>query len=226
MRLLAQLTEYLGIEVNQTSHIERLISGLSTCAAIALVAYLTQWTLGDQAHLLFFASSAASAFLVFALPHGALSQPWPVMVGQSLAMLMGIVCFMVLGDGIVGAALAVGLTVFGMHYLRCLHPPGAATAFFFVTGVAPDAIVYTGFAFVFNIAVIIVLGMVVNNLFHWRRYPLQSQRQVPLAATEDRIELEDLHQALMQHDAFIDVSLEELQTLYQQANQVAKQRQA
>ncbi|MBM6550850.1 HPP family protein [Marinomonas ostreistagni] len=226
MRLLAQLTEYLGIEVNQTSHLERLISGLATCAAIALVAYLTQWTLGDQAHLLFFASSAASAFLVFALPHGALSQPWPVLIGQSLAMLMGIGCFIVLGDGIVAAALAVGLTVFGMHYLRCLHPPGAATAFFFVTGVTPDAIAYTGFAFVFNIAVIIVLGMIMNNLFHWRRYPSQPKRHKTKPTQADRIELEDWHQALTQHDAFLDVSLEELQTLYEQAHQVAQRRQS
>ncbi|SBS34832.1 HPP family protein [Marinomonas aquimarina] len=218
----------IGIERNQTSHWERFIAGGSTCLAIAIVALLTQWSLSDETHLLFFASSAASAFLVFALPHGALSQPWPVLAGQSLAMGIGILAGSLFGAGILAAACAVGATVLLMHYLRCLHPPGAATAFFFVTGIERIPLQETGLAFLLNISVIVVLAILLNNAFHWRRYPLfwfsQTQHNPPAT---DRVALADLQQALRQHSASMGISLDELNTLYmaaQQHNQTSAKR--
>ncbi|WP_417551630.1 HPP family protein [Marinomonas fungiae] len=216
----SSLARKMGIEQNQTSHVERLIAGLSTCLAIATVALLTQWSLSDNTHLLFFASSAASAFLVFALPHGPLSQPWPVMVGQLLAMLIGVLAGTLLGSEIIVAALAVGVTVLLMHYLRCLHPPGAATAFFFVTDIEHIPLQETCFAFLLNICVIVLLALVVNNAFSWRRYPSSSlpQQKGPFQ-DGDNLALEDLQFALQQHDVFIDISVEELKALYDTAQQ-------
>lgn len=216
----ALLARKIGVESNQTSHLERLIAGGSTCLAIAVVAMLTQWSLSDETHLLFFASSTASAFLVFTLPHCPLSQPWPVLAGQALAMLMGGAAGTYLGSGILAAALAVGSTVLLMHYLRCLHPPGAATAFFFVTGLEHIPLQETCLAFLLNISVIVVLALLLNNAFHWRRYPLFwfTQQQAKPSKT-DSVELEDLHRVLQQHNVFIDISLEELKSLYVEAQQ-------
>lgn len=218
----ASLARKIGVESNHTSHLERFIAGVSTFLAIAIVALLTQWSLSDETHLLFFASSAASAFLVFALPHGPLSQPWPVLAGQSLAMLIGILVGTFLGSGILAAALAVGATVLLMHYLRCLHPPGAATTFFFVTGINHLSLHETGLAFLLNIGVIVLLALVLNNVFHWRRYPLfwfHPPKSTP--CTRDKVALEDLQRALGQLPASIDINLEDLNTLYLAAKQQA-----
>lgn len=215
----SSLARKIGIEHNQTSHLERLIAGCSTCLAITLVALFTQWSLSDETHLLFFASTAASAFLVFTLPHGPLSQPWPVLAGQTLAMLVGIVAGWYLGSSIISAAMAVGATILLMHYLRCLHPPGAATTFFFVTGMDHIPLQETCLAFMINIAIIIALAILINNAFQWRRYPVAwfNHTQQFNAKQGDSITIENLHQALKHHDAFIDISLEELQTLYSEA---------
>lgn len=225
--------QFIGVETNRTSHIERIVSGVTTCLAIAIVAFVTKWSLSTDVHILFFASTAATAFLVFALPHGALSQPWPVLAGQSLSIIVGVGFASVLDSSMMTAALAVGTTVILMHYLGCLHPPGGATAFYFVINLKQINVSESVIVFVVNILIILALAMVINNLFHWRRYPLfwlnrrsveKHAQQVP--AGVEHFAVEDLHQVLQQQDVFVDVSLDELQSIYDAAHTIAEQRRA
>ncbi|MFI8622361.1 MAG: HPP family protein [Marinomonas sp.] len=224
--------QFIGIETNRTSHIERLISGLTTCLAIAVVVLVTKWSLSTDVHILFFASTAATAFLVFTLPHGALSQPWPVLAGQSISIVVGVSFASVLDSSLMTAALAVGLTVILMHYLGCLHPPGGATAFYFVVNFEHINVSESVVVFIVNILIILALAMIINNLFHWRRYPLfwlnrkaTAQQAHKDASSVEHFNVEDLHQVLQQQDVFVDVSLDELQSIYDAAHAVAKQRQ-
>lgn len=217
--------QFIGVETNQTSHLERLISGLATCFAISVVALVTKWSLSSPVHVLFFASAAASAFLVFALPHGALSQPWPTLAGQTIAALVGVGFAEYLDSTILTAALSVGCTVFLMHYLGCLHPPGGATAFYFVTEYPQINAYESVTVFLINICVIILLAMVVNNLFYWRRYPLYWLKKTTVnPSLPHHFEVEDLHHVLQQQDVFVDVSLSELQSIYEAASQVASDK--
>lgn len=221
------LRQILGIENNGTSHLERVISGVTTCLAIALVALLMRWGLADQVHILFFASAAASAFLVFTLPHGALSQPWPVLVGQALAAAVGISMAMLFGSSLLTAAIAVGVTVILMHYLGCLHPPGGATAFYFVMQFSQINVSQSAIVFLGNIVVILLLALLINNLFHWRRYPLYwlHKRAQKARSEPSHFSVEDLHHVLQQQELFVDISLLELQSIYEAARQVAKDKQ-
>lgn len=225
--------QFIGVEANRTSHLERIVSGITTCLAIAIVAFVTQWSLSTDAHILFFASTAATAFLVFALPHGALSQPWPALAGQTLSVVVGVGFASVLDSSLLTAALAVGVTVILMHYLGCLHPPGGATAFYFVTNLPQINLAQSVLVFIVNILIILALAMVINNLFHWRRYPLfwlnrksTEKHAHQVAANLEQFNVEDLHQVLQQQDVFVDVSLDELQSIYDAAHTIAEQRRA
>lgn len=223
--------QFIGVETNRTSHIERIISGVTTCSAIAIVVCATKWSMSTDVHILFFASTAATSFLVFALPHGALSQPWPVLAGQALSIIVGVSFASVLDSSMMTAALAVGVTVTLMHYFACLHPPGGATAFYFVVNFKQINVSESVVVFIVNILIILVLAMVVNNLFYWRRYPLfwLNRKSVEKHAHQvssgiEHFNVEDLHQVLQQQDVFVDISLDELQSIYDAAYTVAQHR--
>ena len=79
----------------------------------------------------------ASAVLVFALPASPMAQPWAVVGGNTLSALVGIVGVhgvYLLGAPELAAALAVATAIALMLTLRCLHPPGGATALMMVLG--------------------------------------------------------------------------------------------
>ena len=74
------------------------------------------------------ASLAASALLVFALPQSPMAQPWAVIAGNALSALVGIATFHVLDQSLIAIPVAASLSILGMFFLRCLHPPAAAVA--------------------------------------------------------------------------------------------------
>jgi CBS domain-containing membrane protein len=91
------------------------------------------WHAGAGGHYWMVASLGASAVLVFGMPSSPLSQPWAVLGGNALSVLVGVACAALVPDPSVAAALAVSLAVLVMVPLRCLHPPGAAVALFVVS---------------------------------------------------------------------------------------------
>nr|WP_246553222.1 HPP family protein [Sphingopyxis soli] len=76
----------------------------------------------------------ASAVLVFAVPASPLAQPWPVIGGNILSALAGVVVANSATSHELAAALAVGLAIAVMSMARCLHPPGGAAALTAVIG--------------------------------------------------------------------------------------------
>jgi CBS-domain-containing membrane protein len=117
----------------------------------------------------------ASAVLLFAVPHGALSQPWPVLGGHVISALIGVSCAKFIPLPLLAAAFSVALAIGAMHYLNCIHPPGGATALSAVIG--GDAIHQLGFQYVLtpvllNTIIVLIVAILFNYPFHWRRYPL------------------------------------------------------
>ena len=74
--------------------------------------------------LIMLASSAAAAVLLYAVPHSPMAQPWPLVGGNLLSGAIGWACSLLIPDLVLAAACAVGISVFLMHLLNCLHPPG------------------------------------------------------------------------------------------------------
>jgi CBS domain-containing membrane protein len=230
----ASLSKYLGIEPSQVSHTERLVSTLGGTLVIACIFIITRATLGPTGTLLIVPSMGASAVLLFAVPHGALSQPWNVFGGHIISAVIGVSCALVIPGEIVAGSLAVGLSVGAMHYSRCIHPPGGATALAAVIG--GEATHALGYQFVFtpimiNVLVMLAVAVAFNYLFPWRRYPawLANRATPPESETsrvsERAIEHGDLVAALSQIDSIIDVSEQDLLRIYLLATGQAEQRQ-
>src|SRR6202012_5559167 len=70
----------------------------------------------------------ASAGLVFCVPASPLAQPWSVVGGNTLSALVGVASMAAFGTTPAGAGVAVGAAIITMFALRCLHPPGGASA--------------------------------------------------------------------------------------------------
>ncbi|MES2700771.1 MAG: HPP family protein [Pseudomonadota bacterium] len=80
------------------------------------------------------APMGASAVLLFGLPASPLAQPWPVIGGNVVAALAGLVAGMALDTPLPAAVVAVALAIAAMSVLRCLHPPGGGTALLYALG--------------------------------------------------------------------------------------------
>ena len=211
----------LGIEFSPVSHRERLVSALGGFVALLALYFAAHALGGAQSSLLPVFSIGASAVLVFAVPHGALSQPWPVFGGHLVSALLGVACARLVPDPILAAALAVGLAIGAMHYLRCIHPPGGATALIAVLGGAQVQALGFGFALapvLFNVLVLLVVAVAFNAFFPWRRYPVSLARRTAKAEPPgdgyEAISHEDFVFALTQMDSFIDISEEDLLRIY------------
>ena len=230
--VISTLANTLGIETSPVSHTERLVSALGSLLVIASIIFITRATLDSTAALLIVPSMGASAVLLFAIPHGALSQPWNVFAGHLLSALVGVSCAMLFSNEIIAASMAVGIAVGVMHYTRCIHPPGGATALAAVIG--GEATQALGYQFVvtpvlINVLVMLVVAIAFNACFPWRRYPawLANRGRQPVVAARDTrksIEHADLVAALGQIDSIIDVSEQDLLRIYDLATGTAEQR--
>ena len=220
------LRHTLGIPEHAVSWRERLAATVTAGAGIALVAWLgASWTGQGHVHTLWLlASVGASAVLVFAVPHGALSQPWAVVGGQGLSALSGVVAAHLFGGGVLAAACAVALAIAAMHSCRCIHPPGGATALSAILAVTPEGPPDWSFIcspVLLNAVLIVAAATVLNAPFPWRRYPVawafRHAAVVPGSplAPEAPFTARQLRDALDVLDSMVDISDEELQAIYQ-----------
>lgn len=232
--MFTRMARYLGIESGTVSHTERLVSTAGGALVIFCIFYITRASLGPTGILLIIPSMGASAVLLFAVPHGALSQPWNVFGGHIVSALVGVTCAIATSNEIIAASLAVGLAVGAMHYLRCIHPPGGATALAAVIG--GDVTHALGYQFVItpvmiNVLVMLVVAVAFNYLFPWRRYPEWLVKEPETKAGDSRsvsqraIEHADLVYALSQMDTIIPVTEHDLLHIYELATGQAGQRQ-
>ncbi len=217
------LSRFIDLTTGNVSHAERLLSALGGFLSIFSIFILTDWHLGSTGALLLVPSMGASAVLLFAVPHGALSQPWNVLGGHSVSALIGVSCYLLVPHMFTAASLAVGLAIGAMYYLRCIHPPGGATALVAVVG--GEQTHALGYQFVItpvleNVVIMLMVAFIFNYFFKWRRYPVWPEAEP--AATEipgtdadvHTIHRADLVAALSQIDSFIDVSEHDLLRIY------------
>lgn len=186
-----------GIGAERASHLEKWLSIAGGLAGLTGVMLISQAQLGAAGSVGLVASMGASAVLLFAVPHGPLSQPWPVLGGHLVSALVGVACAKAIAQPMLAAPVAVGLAIGAMHYLRCIHPPGGATALSAVVG--GDSVHQLGFHFVltpvlWNAAVILLIALLFNYPFAWRRYPLAlAQHPLPtgLPSTDTTMDTTD-----------------------------------
>jgi len=219
----------LGIQPNNTTLSEKLISGITGFIAIYAVTVLSGSLIDTQDMPLIVSSIGSSAVLLFAAPHGRFSQPWNLMGGHLIAATIGVSCAMLSPSPLLASSAAVGLSILAMYLLRCVHPPAGASAMLAVIG-GPQ-IQGLGYEFVLvplmlNVIIIFVLAIAINYLFAWRRYPaaLQAGGEEPVARPgASGVEQEDIDFALREIGSYIDVTEEDLERIYLLARQHAMQ---
>lgn len=220
------LSALLGLSGNTTSHAEKLAAGLGGFTGILATLWLIHHFVGLSEGSLIVASMGASSVLLFAVPHGQLSQPWALIGGHLFSALIGVSCFLLIPDQFLAAALSVGLAIVAMYYLQCVHPPGGATALSAV--IAGPGVHELGYQYVLtpvllNALVILLIAVAFNYLFPWRRYPAalakHPRRHKATAEPESRakeplLSHEDLYYALQRLDMFVDINEEDLRRIY------------
>jgi len=218
---------FIGVGLDVVSYPEKLVSVLGGLISIGFLVWFSGHVLGPEAAVPVIASMGSSAVLLFAVPHGALSQPWPLIAGHGLSAVIGVLCARFLGHGWLAAGCAVGLSIGVMHQLRCIHPPGGSTALTAVIG--GESVHRMGFEFVWwpvlvNAMVILLVAVVFNWPFVWRRYPvgLSKKRGAPRPSSPVNGDPHaDIVQALKSIDSFIDVHESDLVEL---ARLIARER--
>ena len=219
-QLKSSIQGFLGIEFAPVSHVERIVSTAGGFAGIYGILLISQHFLDASVVPWIVASMGASAVLLFAVPHGPLSQPWALMGGHLVSAIIGVSVAILVADWsvAVAASIAVGLAIGGMHYLRCIHPPGGATAIFAVIG--GQSVQDLGYQYVLtpvmlNALVILAVAVAFNYPFAWRRYPAWFKAQPKLAGESyEAISHGDLVYALSEIDSIIDVSEQDLLRIY------------
>jgi CBS-domain-containing membrane protein len=225
--LIQQIRRFVGFGANTTGHLEKWVSGLGGLCGILAVVTISRQFVPEQGAAWVVASMGATAVLLFAVPHGPLSQPWPVLGGHLVSAVIGVACARWIPDHWLAAALAVALAIAVMHYLQCIHPPGGATALTAVVGGAP--IHQLGFDYVLtpvflNALVILGIAILFNYPFAWRRYPAvlaeKPARGGKSAPSPDDLSSEELQKALQLMNSTIDISGDDLASIYRLARQI------
>ena len=203
------IRRWLGIELDEVSWREKVVSMLGGGVAIMAVIAVSHHLLGYTGAAMLIRSMGASAVLLFAVPHGSLSQPWPVFGGHLLSALTGVTCAKVINSTELAAACAVGISIGLMHQCKCIHPPGGATALTAV--VAGPAVTSLGYSFVWrpvviNVITILAVAVVFNLPLRWRRYPAFLNRHDRAPDNGEAVTHDDIVAALREIDSFVDVT--------------------
>ncbi len=178
----------------------------------------------------FIAPMGASAVLLFAVPASPLAQPWSLVGGNLVSALIGVTCAAHIDDVATAASLAASLAIAAMFALRCLHPPSGAVALTAVLG--GPAIKALGYRFVlWPVAVdslLLLLAALVFNVSARRRYPHHAVAPANAHHTRDEppaarvgLTAQDLDAALRARGELLDVSQDDLEALFLEAERRA-----
>lgn len=184
------------------------IASVSAGSAAVLETVTTLWLV---------APIGASAVLIFAVPTSPLAQPWPVIGGNMLSALVGVLAANLIASPIVAASVAVGLAIGVMSKLRCLHPPGGAAALTAVIG--GPAVHSLGWSFPFltvglNSLALVAAGIAFHRL-SGHSYPHRTTILPAPAEPEggDALNSADIEEVLAELGESFDITTEDLETI-------------
>jgi CBS domain-containing membrane protein len=210
---------------------EKLRAALWACIAIGLTTAISHYVLGGLGIALLLPSMGASAVILFAAPHSPMAKPWALIGGHLLSGAIGVACSQGIANMELAAAAAVGLSIFAMHWLGCLHPPGGASSLIPVLGGA--SVQALGLQFLLTPLALNVVAMLAVSQLYLRvaitrsappPAPVGERPQQPSPIERLGIQTQDLRAALRDLDEFVDVDERELKEIYNLATARAFRR--
>jgi CBS domain-containing membrane protein len=163
-------------------------AGLGAAIGLGLVGlFVLAPTIDLVTGLFLIAPFGASAVLVFAVPNSPLAQPWPVIVGNTLAALVGVAACLVIPDAALRIAFAVGTAIALTGLARAVHPPAGAVAM--TAAMSPEMVQELGFRFALMPVALGSLGLVVLAMLYaratGRHYPFRQFAETHDFGTSD-----------------------------------------
>ena len=213
---------------------EILIAFVSALVALTLITVISAKFLSGISVPFIIASMGASAVLLFAVPSSPMNHPWAVIVGHLSSALVGVICAQEIDSIQFAAPIASAIAILVMLYLRCLHPPGGATAMLMVLG--GDEVHAAGYQFIltpiaFNIIILLGATLMIRFITQWMHSRDNSATSLEWVNELDtrrllapRLTLKDVASARAQLDTYIDVNDEELLQLLRLATHNTHQR--
>ncbi|MEH6800340.1 MAG: HPP family protein [Halopseudomonas sabulinigri] len=197
---------------------EWLRAAIGATLGILFSVWLCQLLFGLPVALLLIGPLGASAILLFAVPSGALAQPWSILGSYFLASVVATAVAHYGGHTLDMAALATGVTLVCMFVLRCVHPPGGAVALGVVlAGPALQALGEMAILPVMLNAFALLASALLYNNLTGVRYPKRPAPAIDLHHTNDRspelrvgITDADMDAALDEFGEFVDITREDL----------------
>lgn len=188
-----------------------------------MLAWLTPLTDGlwTDLHLVVLAPLGATALLMFAAPASPMSQPYPVLVGNTLSAVLALVVSAWVSQIPLAVGVSVALAIGMMFVLRCLHPPGAAMAMLVVMTAPHAPAMDLALSALLGSVAAVVMGVVFNNLTG-RQYPSLLAEPARTSASPEwvrspRFSARDLDAVLQDYNQVIDVSPAQLEDLLARA---------
>ena len=230
-----QFFKHLTIDPVNLSLKAKLLSLIACFCSIFFIALITKVVSPWPGYPMIVASMGASAIILFFIPGSPLAQPWPFVGGQLVSAVVGVTCALNISETSTAAATAVGGSVLMMLFMRCLHPPAAATSLTPI--MAGTSITSLGYSFVLvpiavNVATMLLLAIIINRWVMDRDYPSPlpvkkkiDQRHTVLEPSHQiGFSEQDLSLALKDSDVFIDMTHAELSHLLTQVEMNAFKR--
>jgi len=208
---------------------DRLLCGIGALLGLTVSSLLSLWILGDF-EAWYIAPMGASSVLLFAVPASPLAQPWNILVGNTIAAVVGVTCALFIARTTEAFSLAVALAIILMMTTDSLHPPSGAVAITAVLG--GNAVHELGYAFVFypvllNSILLMVIAIVFNRMIG-KRYPQQAQLNTrskdPTPTQKVTIQPQDIQEVLDQQTELLDISEYDLQKIILEAQDRANAR--
>lgn len=122
-------------------------------------------------------SMGATAVILFTMPTAPAAQPVPVILAHCVAAFLGVLSTQLFDNTAVAVGIAVGVHAGLMVRFGYMHPPSGGTALTAILG--GEAVTELGYSFMWrpvllNTVLLVLLAIVINAPFAWRRYPAKS----------------------------------------------------
>lgn len=212
---------------------QRLKVALAAFIALFLVTFTSQQLADTTSTIILLASMGASSVLLFGLPNSPLAKPWSFTGGHLISAAIGLICSHLFTDLALMAAATIGCVLFVMYIFECMHPPGGATALVPVIASTDQLLGYDFLLYpvALNVLVMLAASLVLNRLLLKRPQQKTPEKFDPVHLHQDfsplkrlGLQPEDLLSALNSFQTVVDVSEQDLEKIYTQAQLHAYQR--
>ncbi|WP_230850165.1 HPP family protein, partial [Vibrio harveyi] len=210
------------------SHFDRLFNlsfiAIPVFLTSAIIAVLANYGHTISTTPLLIASIGASITIIFVIPSSPMGKTWPLVGGHLTAALVGIGLSTAFDDLIVLITLTITCTIIIMIVLKCVHPPGVATALVPVLSHTSQPDVY----FILDPVLLNVLPLALSGIVYrrWNAIRPSKTTQKPSinsksAHEKSSLYFDELHKVLETRNEWLDIDEQTLDEIFKQTHLLA-----